>query len=86
MNQNFNSFDAVAYFSARLMYSLNNYAKQEGKYYDSDRKDLYRGMKLSYSSILPYERAKGKIIVLSSFTSTTEDAKLAEKFSGRNNT
>ena len=68
------------------MYSLNKYAKQEEKYYDLDRKDLYRGMKLSYSSVLPYERAKGKIIVLSSFTSTTEDAKLAEKFSGRSNT
>ena len=30
MNQNINSFDAVSYFTARLMYSLNNYAKQEG--------------------------------------------------------
>ena len=33
-NPNFNSFEVVAYFAARLMYSLNNYANQEGKYYD----------------------------------------------------
>ena len=86
MNQNINLFDAVSYFTARLMYSLNNYAKQEEKYYDLNRKELYRGMNLPYSSILPYERAKGKIIALSSFASTSEDAKLAEKFSGRRNT
>ena len=83
INTNFNSFEVVAYFTARLMYSLNNYAKQEGKYYDSDKTDLYRGVILSYSSILQYERAKGKIIAISSFISTSEEAKLAEKFSGR---
>ena len=41
----FNSFEVVAYFTARLMYSLNNYAKEEGEYYDSDKTDLYRGIK-----------------------------------------
>ena len=86
MNANFNSFDVVAYFTARLMYSLNNYAKQEGKYCDLDGKDVYRGIKLSYSSILPYERAKGQIITLSSFISTSEEAKIAENFSGRKDT
>ena len=86
MNANFNSFDVVAYFTARLMYSLNNYAKQEGKYCDLDGKDVYRGIKLSYSSILPYERAKGQIITLSSFISTSEEAKIAENFSWRKDT
>ena len=43
-------------------------------------------MKLSYSNVLPYERVKGKIILLSAFTSTSEEAKIAEKFSNRKNT
>ena len=85
MNQNFNSFDVVAYFAARLMYSLNNYAKQEGKYYNLDETDIYRGIKISYSNILPYERAKGKIIVFPAFTSAFKEIKTAEIFSGRKN-
>ena len=43
-------------------------------------------MKLPYSYILPYERAKGKIITLSCFTSTSEERKVAEIFAGRRNT
>ena len=82
----FNSFEIASYFAARLMYSLNNYAKKEGKYFDLDNKDTYRGVKLPYSSLLPYERAKGKIIVCTTFYSTNEDMKLSENFSGRNNT
>ena len=85
-NINFNSFEVVSYFTARLMYSLNKFAKKEGNYYNSNETELYRGIKLPYSGILPYERAKGKIIVLSSFTSTSEEAKIAERFSGRRNT
>ena len=83
MNTNFNSYEVVAYFTARLMYSLNKYANKEGTYFDSDKKDLHRGMKLSYSNLLPYERAKGKIILLSGFTSTSEKAEVAEFFSQR---
>ena len=79
----FNSFEVVAYFTARLMYSLNNYAKEEGEYYDSDKTDLYRGIKLPYSSILKYERAMGKIIAIPYFISTSEEVKIAEMFSGR---
>ena len=85
-NPNFNSFEVVAYFAARLMYSLNNYANQEGKYYDLDKTVLFGGMILPYSDILPYERAKGKIIVLSSFTSTYQELKVAEAFARRRNT
>ena len=65
------------------MYYLNVYAKQEGKYYESDKTILYRGCKLFYSDILLYERAKGKIIILSPFTSTSPELHIAELFSGR---
>ena len=68
------------------MYSLNKFAKKEGTYYDLDEQELHRGMKLLYSSVLPYERVKGKVILLSSFTSTSEKSSIAEKFSGRKNT
>ena len=73
----------VAYFVARFMYYLNSYAKQEGKYLKSDKTVLYRGWRLSYPDILLYERAKGKIIILSSFTSTSPKINLAESFSRR---
>ena len=86
MKTNFDSYEVVAYFTARLMYSLNKFANKEGNYYDLDKTDLHRGMKLAYSNVLPYERAKGKIILLSAFTSTSEDHKVAEDFSGRENT
>ena len=85
-NLHFNSYEIVAYFAARFMYSLNKYAKKEGKYYNLDKNELFRGMKLPYSSILPYERAKGKIIALPYFTSVIEIFKVAENFSGRKDT
>ena len=44
---------------------------------------LYRGIKLPYSNLLPYERAVGKIILLSSFTSTSEEEATARNFSGK---
>ena len=78
MNANFNSYEVVAYFTARLMYSLNKYAYQEGNYYQLNKTELHRGMKLPYSSLLSYKRAKGKVILLSSFTPTTEEEKLAK--------
>ena len=68
------------------MYSLNNYTKKEGKYYESDQTNLYRGIKLPYSKVLLYERAKGKKIVYSTFTSVSESAKIADNFAGRKNT
>ena len=85
-NPNFNSFEVVAYFAARLMYSLNNYAKQKGKYYDLDKTEVFRGIKLPYSAILAYERAKGKILTLPFFTTTSQEIKVAEAFSARRDT
>ena len=46
-------------------------------------KILYRGIKIPYSNLLPYERARGKIIILSSFTSATENKDVALKFAKR---
>ena len=86
MSTNFNSYEVVAYYTARLMFSLNKYANKEGNYHSLDQHNLYRGMKIPYSSVLPYERVKGKIILLSSFISTFEDSKIAENYSGRENT
>ena len=86
MSTNFNSYEVVAYYTARLMHNLNKYANKEGNYYSLDQHNLYRGMKIPYSSVLSYERVKGKIILLSSFTSTFEDSKIAENYSGRENT
>ena len=88
-------YEPVAYFTSRLMYSLNQYAKEAKdnkdaenknkccKYCKENNKVLYRGAKLYYSCILPYERAVGKIILLSAFTSTSEDELVALSWAGR---
>ena len=85
MNSKFDSYEAIAYFTARLMYSLNKYGKN-GTYYNLNKTELRRGAKLSYTCLLPYERAKNKVILLSAFTSTTEKESVARNFSGRNAT
>jgi len=76
-------FESIAYFTSRLMYSLNKYASIHDKYCTENEKIVYRGTKLKYTDILPYERAKGKIILLSAFTSTTENELFAKKWSQR---
>ena len=69
MNFAINSFEEVSYFTSKLMYNLNNYAKTNNKYYNNN-KVLYRGNSINYSSLLAYERAIRKVIILSSFTSS----------------
>ena len=86
MNSKMNCYEPIAYFTARLMYSLNKYAKKNDKYLVENKKELHRGVKLSYSNLLPYERAKGKIILLSAFTSTSENEALAKRWAGRQDT
>ena len=76
-------YEPVAYFTSRLMYSLNQYADKYGKYCNENKKILLRGAKLYYSCLLPYERAIGKIILLSAFTSTSEKENVAKKWAGR---
>jgi len=60
--------------------------KKNDKYLVENKKELHRGVKLSYSNLLPYERAKGKIILLSAFTSTSENEALAKRWAGRQDT
>ena len=79
---NMKFYETVAYFTARLMYGLNKYAIENNKY-SKESRVFYRGIKMSYSCILPYIRAKGKIIILSAFTSTSEDIQKAIKFAKR---
>ena len=86
MNSKLNFYEPVAYFTARLMYHLNSFAEKKNFYYNEDKHELHRGVKLFYSSLLPYERAVGKIILLSAFTSTSEDKRLAERWAGRKDT
>ena len=83
MNSKLNFYEPVAYFTARLMYHLNSFAEKKTLYYNADKKELHRGVKLFYSSLLPYERAIGKIILLSAFTSTSQEKQLAERWAGR---
>ena len=75
----------VAYFTARLMYHLNSFAEKNKLYFNKDKTEIHRGIKIYYSSLLPYERAVGKIILLSSFTSTSEDGALARRWARRDN-
>ena len=84
-NLNINIFEPVAYFTSRLMYSLNSYAQKQNKYCVENEKILYGGNKQSYINLLPFERAIGKIIILSAFISTFKDKEIANRFSGRNN-
>ena len=80
---NKNTFEEVAYFTSRLMYSLNQYAKDESKYYKEDEGILYRGIELDYSSLLEYEKAKNEIILFTAFTSMSESEDIAKNIFAR---
>lgn len=84
-NLNIDNFEPVAYFTSRFMHSLNTYAKNNNYYCVENDKTLYRGERRPYSYLIPYERAKGKIITLSSFISGSEDELLAKRWAGMNN-
>ena len=81
-----NYYESISYFTARLMYSLNSYAEKNKKYFNLNKKQIYRGVKMPYSCLLQYERAKHKIILLPSFTSTSRNISTAKNFAGRENT
>ena len=65
------SFEEVAYFTARLMYSLNDYAEKNSKFFNVDHGEIYRGIELNYSTLLEYERSIGEKILFTTFTSTS---------------
>ena len=75
----------IAYFTARLIYSLNNYGAKANTYFNEDEKDIYRGMKLPLINILPYKRAVNKVILFSSFSSTSRSKAIAYEFATKNN-
>ena len=83
MNSKILYYESIGYFTARLMYSLNSYAETNNAYFKSNNIKVYRGIKIPYSCLLQYERAKNKIIVFSSFTSTSLDKSIANNFSSR---
>ena len=75
--------EAVAYFTSRIMYSLNSYGIKENKFVDINKKILYGGEKMSYSHLLAYKREKGKIITFSSLFETFSDKRIGDIYSGR---
>ena len=80
-----NNYESIYYFTSRLMYHLNSYALKKKMFYNNSKKILYRGIQIPYSNLLPYERARGKIIILTSFTSTSENKDIAYNFAKRKN-
>ena len=86
MNYNMDDYEPIAYLIARIMYNLNIYAIKYNIYFNENEKEFYRGVKMTYSDLLPYERAKGKIILLSGFTLASQNELLANKLAGRDNT
>ena len=78
-------YEPIAYFISRLMFSLNSYANINNMYCKENGKIFFSGVKIPYTSLLPYERAIGKKIFFQTFTSTSEKEKVALSFSGRNN-
>ena len=77
-------YDFVAYYTARLMKALNNYALKKNQFFIKKEK-VFRGAQIEYTNLIRYERLKGKIIILSSFTSTTDDKSVTNTFSNREN-
>ena len=77
-------YEKISYYIARLMYSLNNYGFEKKKFF-KDNDTLFRGAKTKYTNLLPFERAIGKVIIISNFNSTSKSRLLAEKWSGRDN-
>ena len=73
----------MAYFTARLIYSLNDYGKKAKTYFNDNKSITYRGMKLPLINILPYKRAENKVILFSAFTSTSRSIKIAYEFVGQ---
>jgi hypothetical protein len=69
--------ESVAYFTSRLIFSLNSYAFKNNMFCNEDKKKLYMGVKMPYSRILSYKKVKGKSITFPRFISTTESEFLA---------
>ena len=75
--------ESVAYFTSRLIFSLNSYAYKNKMFCTEDQKKLYIGKQLPYSRILSYKKVKCKTITFSHFLSTTESEFLAKNWARR---
>ena len=80
---NHNLLNSIAYFTSRIMYSLDLYASKNKQYF-KDEKTIYRGLKMDYESLLLYQKSIGKIIIIPAFTSCVEIKEVAEMFSRGN--
>ena len=77
------AYEKTGYFLSGLIYSLNLYGNQQNTFENKDI-ILYRGLRLSYIDVLPYEKNLGNIISFPNFTSSSTNLNIAESFSGRN--
>lgn len=76
------AYEKTGYFLSGLIYSLNLYGSQQNTFENKDV-ILYRGLRLSYIDVLPYEKNLGNIISFPNFTSSSTNLNIAESFSGR---
>ena len=76
-------YDPFLYFTSRFIYYINYISGKEEIAYIKENRNFYRGVKMPYVSILPYIRAKEKVIILSSFMAASEEKSIAEKYAGR---
>ena len=73
----------IAYFTARLIYCLNQYGKVSEKYFNKNHEIIFRGAQFPLLNILSYKRAEHKLIVFSSFTSTSIEKTICDFYSKR---
>ena len=74
-------YEIVAFIISRLLYSLNAHAVHLNLYCKENNKIFHYKTKLYYSCLLPYERAVGKIIMLSKFILTSEKEEIIKSYS-----
>ena len=56
---------------------------QKKNKYINEKRTIFRGIKIPYTSLLEYERAINKIIIFSAFTSTSEEEEFALNWASR---
>ena len=83
MKEKMEFYELFIYFTSRFMYCLNSYAYSYNQYYKENKSILFMGDKLYYSNLLSFERAIGKIILLSRFIITTNEEHIAKVNAGR---
>ena len=69
--------DEIIYFTSRFMHTLNSYACRNQKYFR--RGKVFIGKNWPFSSLLKFEKEKGKIIFFSDFKIATESDFYAQR-------